>query len=188
MQLTPAQKLTLKNWVIANNNGVFEQSAVNLLNAVAAPAFRVWNRLVPAGDVLNNLVYANYTPNDTPAQATEILGQTWENRAMSIQIKQIALQLLLQGRDTFDASRANLRAGLEDATTSLPSGNAGANRNGGWTAIQPILSRNATVAEKLFASGTGSVASPADLGTGADGKPCEGPITLQQVQDSETAS
>jgi hypothetical protein len=45
-----------------------------------------------------------------------------------------------------------------------------------------------TVAEQLFATGTGTVAAPGTLGIGADGLPAEGAVTLQLVIDSESAN
>lgn len=130
-------------------------------NLPASPAWFVYRSALPVEVILNALNYTNFTPNDDPNQATATAAQVWENRAMLVQIKQMNLQLLLQGRSVFDATKPNLRAGLEDATASLPTGNNGNARSGGWTNIQPVLSRAATRAQKLFSTGTGTAAVPA---------------------------
>jgi hypothetical protein len=131
---------------------------------LVSPDVYGWNKAASIEAILNALNYTNYTPNENPAQATEVNGQTWENRAMLVQIKQINLQLLLQGRTTFDATRANLRAGLQDATENLPTGNNGAARTGGWAAIQLTLSRAMRRVEVVLrnagAGGSGTQAAP----------------------------
>jgi hypothetical protein len=168
MALTPEQLAALKADILADpvlaakpNNGDGNLDVAAAYNLAAAPAFYVWDRAASVAAILNGLNYANFTPNDAPNQATEVAGQTWENRAMLVQIKQINLQMMLQGRESFDATRVNNRTGLQDATENVPTGNNGNNRTGGWPNILPVLSRACTRAEKLFATGTGTQAVPA---------------------------
>jgi hypothetical protein len=191
MNLTQGQLATLRAWLDANAAGVQDEEAAALLNAPAAPDYYVWRRDVPAVDIFDKVVFANYTPNDSP---TETL--IYNNRALLAQTKQLNMQLLLQNRVTFDASKTNLRTALNDATTNLPTGANGVNRSGGWSAILPILSRKATVGEKLYAvddgAGTGNTTSdprgaqtnPDNFGTGSDGMPLEGRITAQNVSEA----
>lgn len=199
MRLTATQKAALKTDLAANTATVLIGGTPTQIkdvphtpdaafavaawyNLAASPAFFVWRPDVSVDLILNGLNYANFTPNDTPAQATEVNGQTWENRAMLVQIKQINLQLMIQGRTTFDATKANLRTGLQDATEFLPTGNNGNNRAGGWNAILPSLSRAATSGEKLFATGgDGQQATPATPGVDEDGRPALGNLTPQEI-------
>jgi hypothetical protein len=161
--LTTAQKTTLNTHISTNpdlssfpNVRDHDQTIADYMNAVANPAVFGWNNAVPVESILNALNYANFTPNESPAQANEVNGQTWENRAMLVQIKQMNLQVLLQGRSTLDATRGNLRTGLQDATENLPTGNNGALRTGGWANIQPVLSRAALRIEALLRTGGGA--------------------------------
>ena len=104
--------------------------------------------------------WSKYTPSDA-ADGTAI--QT--NRLLSIQAKQMNLQNMLQGRDTIDASKANIRAGLRDAVTQLPAGASGAMVASGGTSGSAVLAacmRKATRFEKLFSTGpvtTGSTSA-----------------------------
>jgi hypothetical protein len=58
----------------------------------------------------------------------------------------------------------NWRNAFQDALTALPSKADGTNQAAGWAAVQTAMQRNATVAEKVLATGTGTAASPADIG------------------------
>lgn len=184
MPLTPAQKTALKADIAANTNTIpvgqpwtnsFANAQINAIpndsggnatiagwySQVASPDFNVLRSNVPTDDIYDAITWANYTPQDVPDNTV-----TYQNRAMLCQTKQINLQLLLQGRTTFNAGKLTQRSGLNDATTNLPSGASGASRSGGWTAILPILRRLALRIEKLFAvqtSGVG-VVNAGDLG------------------------
>lgn len=164
--LTNQQKIDLAADIAANTNtapgttGQIKNLAQNADNAfavaawysgVAFPNYFVWSDAVSVDDIEDAVTWANYTPADA-ADSTVL----YQNRAMLIQTKQLNLQLLLQGKQTFDATKKNRRAGLNDATTNLPSGASGVNRSGGWAGILPVLSRVATNAEKLFAVDDGA--------------------------------
>lgn len=178
MPLTPAQLQVLKAHIAGDaeldahpdtSDGAFAIAAV--LNGPAVPAFRVWQTAVPVADVFDNVVWANFTPADAPDNTV-----AYSNRSLACQGKQFNLQTLLVGRETINAAKTSIRLGIQDATQQLPSGAGGATRTGGWPAIQPILSRDATRAEKLFATGgAGTTASPSTM-------TFEGQLDYQDVQ------
>lgn len=188
--LSPAQKAALKADVIAAADAAMQAleadptnadkafAVKDLYNLTASPDYYVWDGKVPVLNVLNLVTWANYTPNDGPDNTN-----TWNNRAFSVQIKQANLSLLFMGRTTFDATKTNLRAALNDATTNLLTGAAGASRSGGWSAILPVLSRRATRAEKLLATDDGAgigntTGDPRGNNTNPDSPPQNEPLTL----------
>lgn len=206
MQLTPAQLSTLKTWLTSGAGaGLDDEAARAALNAPASPAYYVWNQNVRVVDILDKLTFANYTPNDSPPASTGNAQGTndallYNNRAFLASLKQTNLTLLFVGRTTFDATKLNLRVGLNDATTNLPTGTSGATRSGGWSAILPILSRTCTVAEKLFAfddgagigntvgDARGANTNPDAPGVGTDGLPLSGDIDAQNINDARNAA
>lgn len=127
-------------------------------SGVATPDFVVWQTSVSIDAIQDAIVYANMTPAAAPDGT-----QTWANRALQCQGKQFNLQNLLLGRATVNASKANIRAAFQDCLTALPSKADGTNQAAGWTSVQTAMQRLATRIEKLFATGTGSAASPATM-------------------------
>ncbi len=123
-----------------------------------ATAFVVWQARVDVQKVFDAITWANLTPADAPDDTT-----TWTNRNLQCQSKQLNLQTILQGRTSFDGRRANVRAGLQDALTNLPSGAGGASIAAGWAGVRTVMQRYANRAELLFSSGTGTAATPGDL-------------------------
>lgn len=192
MALTPAQKTALKADIAVNANviasGQFAGTAVkdvpNLndgniavagwYNLTAAGPFVVWRDL-PMETVLGLVTYAAMTPADTPDGT-----QTWANRSLACQGKQFNLQNLTIGRTTAPMKRTNYRAAMQDCLTNLPAGAGGANISANWTGVRDAAKFNATNAEKLFATGTGSTGSPADLGY-------EGSISAADVEDARNS-
>lgn len=165
MQLTQAQQTTFKTDINSVANaaalGAFVAasdwpSVAIFYNNIATPDFFVWHTAVRVDGIFDAILWANFTPADAPDGTV-----AWTNRSLACQGKQFNLQTMLQGRITVDAARPNWRIGLQDALTALPSGVAGASRSGGWAAVQLLLSRKATILEKLFAIGVGTIASPA---------------------------
>ena len=162
--MTTAQLLTLNNNILITNaaslqvfvDAIDDQSIAAWYNTLASPAFYGWRSSVPINDILDKILWANFTPTDAPDTTAQ-----WTNRSLACQGKQFNLQTLVLGKTSLDATRANLRAGLQDALTGLPSGVSGAVLGGGWAAVQLILSRAAMRIEKLFATGTGTQAAPA---------------------------
>lgn len=177
MALTNAQLIALKAEIAAD-------PALNALPNTADDAFTiadalnlavdfyVWNTNVQTQVVFDAITWTNLTPADAP-DGTAL----WTNRSLACQGKQFNLQTMLTGRESINAAKTNIRVGLQDALTQLPSGPNGAARSGGWAAVQLVLQRKATRAEKVLATGTGTTASPALLSF-------EGSLFYQNVLDA----
>lgn len=161
--MTPSQLATLKAAIDAtpawsaipnNDDGHFALAA--LLNATASPSFSVWRTDANVGAILDAITWANYTPNDAIAGSdTDPLLSVKIGRLLTIQTKQMNLQLMLQGRQTIDASKVNVRAGLRDAVITIPSGASGQNTSPGGASGANVLNacvRNATEAERVLAT------------------------------------
>jgi hypothetical protein len=186
MALTTAQLAALKaailadntlNTLPANSDGDFAIAAA--FNLTATPTFTVWCNTVAADDIFNAVVWANLTPNDAPDTT-----QQWLNRAMACQAKQFNIQTMLAGRTTLFTGKSNIRAGLQDALTNVPSGTGGALVAAGWTAVRDgPLKRSARRIEALFADtsgGNGAFATPAAL-------VFEGAISYQDVGSARSS-
>ena len=166
MGLTASQLVTLNTDILVTNivtlqpyvAAIDDQGIADWYNALAVPDFWVWKTNAAVGDIFDAVLWANFTPADAPDNTA-----TWTNRSLACQGKQFNLQTMLLGRTTIDASKPQWRTGLQDALTALPSGAGGANRSGGWAGVATALMRQAWRIEKLFATGTGSVASPATM-------------------------
>lgn len=171
MALSSAQKATLKAAIAANttvpggtsiynatpinqipNNSDGNQAIAEWYNTTAVPDFFVWNSQAPIASVFDNVVWANLTPTDPPDGT-----QAWANRSLACQGKQFNLQTILIGaQGVINGTKANIRAGLQDALTSVPSAAGGTTQAAGWTNVRDKgLARKATRAEKLFADTTG---------------------------------
>lgn len=163
--MTPAQLQAIKADIAADPvmsalplNGDSNYEIARLYNLPPAVAMTVWRTEAPVKLINDAIDYSKYTPVDA-ADGTTI--QT--NRLMIIQTKQMNLQNLILARDTVDASKVNIRKGLQDAVIQLPAGAAGAMVVAGGAAGANVLTamlRNATRAEKLLTSGqstTGTV-------------------------------
>lgn len=158
MNLAPAQLATLKADILAD--GVLNQITRNAdgfaqiadaYNVAAAGPFFVYRTNVPVQDIYDQIVWANLTPTDAPDGT-----QTWANRSLACQGKQFNVQIILQGQNIINAAKVNVRAGLQDALTNVPSGVAGAIVSAGWNPVRDnALARTATRLEKLFASTAG---------------------------------
>lgn len=163
MVLTDTQISTLRSVVLAEPSLT---SAVNTGNDLAimlwcntiVPTYKVWNTTTPASVVGDAITWANLTPTDTPD--TTVI---YTNRALVAQAKQLNIQIYLQGRDTLSTNKPNIRAGLQDALTNLPTGPSGNLLSGGWANVKNVIQRAATNAEKVLAVGTGTSANPSDL-------------------------
>ena len=163
--MTPEQTLTLLAAINAETNLDVAKTQHDQYGVAAMMEYFnmvdtsiAWNTSTPTNNVMDKVVWANLTPTDT-ADGT----QTWANRSLACQGKQFNLQTLLQGRQFIDASKSNIRAGLQDALTNIPSGVAGANQGGGWVNVNLSMQRPMTKGERVFATGTGTTASPAIL-------------------------
>lgn len=152
------------------NNPDANQSIADAFNANAAPDFTVWLSSVPVDVVLNQITFANMTPVDAPDGT-----QTWANRSLAAQGKQLNLQNLILGRQSLPVGQSNFRAALQDALTGLPTGASGATIQANWAGVRTAIQRLATRAERLYATGTGTPASPANIVV-------EGRVTRDEVE------
>ncbi len=148
------QPVQIKNVLMSPDNAA---SIAGWYNLPAAGPFVIWRDLDMAV-VIGLITYANMTPLDPPDGT-----QLWANRSLACQGKQFNLQNLTIGRTTAPMKRANYRSALNDCLTNLPSGAAGAVLGANWPAVRDAAKFSATNAEKLFATGTGTSATPADL-------------------------
>jgi hypothetical protein len=163
MILTAAQLQAIKADIAANSDlnafpntddGNFAIAA--LYNALTAIAFFVYRTNIPVQDIFDQITWANLTPADAPPAAADTTLSdhlAWQSRALACQAKQFNVQLLLQGQSLVNGAKPNVRAGLQDALTNVPSGAAGALVSGGWVGVRDnALARKATRIEKLFAT------------------------------------
>ena len=140
--MTPQQLTTLgayiatvPEWAAMPNNSDTAYFIAGELNKPAAPAWIVWRDDVQANEIGNAWI------------GTDIDGMS----ALNMQ----RLQLLLASSDggAFDMRRIDRRAGFENPF--------GTNQNNASrVAMRAVWKRSATVFEKVFATGTGSDASP----------------------------
>lgn len=192
MALSPAQKATLKADIAANNAlaggaSIYATTAIkdvpatsdgniavaDFYNRTASPAFFVYRPSVPVQELYDAITWANLTPSAAPDTT-----QQWANRSLACQGKQFNLQTILIGsQGALNAAKANVRAGLQDALTGIPSGTGGATQAAGWVAVRDtVLARSASWVEKLFSAG-GNGSTPAQAGTMG----LEGPITAGDI-------
>jgi hypothetical protein len=165
MALTPAQLVILKADIAADqvlNALPLTNAAADVIaaayNSSAAPDYYVWKPTTSAEDVFNTIDWSKMTPGG--AVGTDA---AWTNRALACQGKQFNLQTMLTGRLFVSSDKANIRAGIQDALTALPSKSDGTTQGAGWAAVEAIMKRLATRAEKLFATGNGQAATPSLL-------------------------
>jgi len=174
MALTSAQLATLRAAILADpvlslipKGGDGDIEIADAFNALASPDFLVWRNDVPVREIMDTFNFAAFTPTDTVPESNvdQASLQRFLSRVLVIQTKQMNLQLMLQGRDTVDASLPNFRAGLRDALINVPAGVAGAGVSVAGASAASALNactRKATRAEKLFAgnnSSTGAVSA-----------------------------
>lgn len=179
----PNNTMVIMNTLTADSSPDDLDMAANWYNGNASPDFNVFKTSLASQDIFDQITWANYTPQDAPDNTV-----TWSNRSLACQGKQFNLQIMLQSAGSVNPSHINLRAGINDATTNLPSGVNGANKSGGWSNILPIMRRLANNLEKLFAVQTSGVGvTPADP-LGATTNPAllvfEGTINGSQVYDA----
>lgn len=146
--LTPAQLQALKADILANSDlniqpmnsdGAFE--IARRYNLAASPAFYVWRTNVTRSEIYHIV-------------STEGTSWSWTTYKNQGATEQNAWVQMFMG-DQADFSKDNLRAGIAALFTG--SAQANAQRDHCLAAGK----RTATRAEKLFATGTGSQASPA---------------------------
>lgn len=170
--LTPAQKTALKNFIAADNtlnafandeSGAFAIAA--LMDVAASPDFFVYRPNVPVHDIYDQVQWSKLTPADAVPTDTALNAAVWQARSLACQGKQFNLQTMVMGQQTINASKSNVRAGLQDALTNVPSAASGVTQAAGWVGVRDnALARKATRTEKLFADtagGNGAAAATA---------------------------
>lgn len=167
--LTNAQLIVLRDAINADpimsaypntQDGAFDLAIY--LDAPHAPDYWVWRTRVDKKEFTND----ESTDADGVAKRSFIwVGNGFITRSAG---EQAAWVQLFNSTLTVDASRPNVRQAFVDIFSGT--GNAASNRQH----LQNIARRLATRAEKLFASGTGSAASPATMSV-------EGRLTYQDV-------
>lgn len=171
MQLSLAQLQALKADLATNFPSATDQAAADAYNVAASPDFYVWRSAVTeeefvatAGvDVANG--GAATTFNWT---GTGYIGRTQGERD--------AWARIFLGGDC-NPSLANVRQAFSDILSGSTSP-APANRNH----MLVLSKRKATRGEKLLSAGTGTFASPANMGVGA-----EGPVTATNVSEARNS-
>lgn len=168
MSLTTAQQATVKSDILASPDlnsqphtpdGAFAIAFAYAL--VVSPDFFVYRTAIPSGDIHAQITWANLTPADAVPTDTQLNVETWQARSLACQGKQFNLQMLLQAL-TLDATRSNVRSGLQDALTNIPAGAGGAPVSAGWVNVRDnVLARKANRLEKLLATGSGATAATA---------------------------
>lgn len=160
--LTGPQQQTLKAF-IANTSalnaypntldGAWE--IATLLNLVATPDFIVWKTNVAIDEIMRN-------------------GMDWA-RVDNLSVGKARIWEWMTKLNTINAAKPNIRAGIDAAWVGTAADLAVR------AAVYVHCKRTATVVEKLFATGTGSDASPATM-------VLEGAISPQDVYDARNAA
>lgn len=164
LSLSKVQLGTLKTWLTTNAAGKNDEEAAALLNATASPDFWVWRTLVTESEL-----YETTTGDGTT--------WSWTTYIARSQAERDSWRQMVSMRGGLKPSLLNVRNGVADVF----SGAGGANQR---THLLTVSRRKVTVGEKLYATGTGSTASPADFGVGADGKSIEGLVTIANVSEA----
>lgn len=164
MNLTNSQLDTLKTWLTANASGQNDEAAAALLNAADPGPFVVWRGpLTPV----------------TPAEYKGASGIVWTAVDALAAGKARIFEWLTNGLTaTINPSDSNARTGISDAF------GAGSTST---TNLTTLAKRNATVAEKLFATGTGTTGSPGTMAGAASGIGvglAEGLVTTTNVSEA----
>ncbi len=163
--MTPAEIATLKAAIIADSNLATQKAAhdtqaiTDYLNADST--FIVWRSFTNADDISDAITWASLTPTDTPDGTA-----TFTNRILVCQTKQMAVQQQLLGKTQVNTGKTNIRGAFSDALVNVPSGASGALIDAGWLGagkVKAAISRPASRLEKVFATGTGTAASPGAL-------------------------
>ena len=196
MSLTAAQTATLKADIIAKSASGQPLEAMfaaqnwdgiaDFYNALASPAFPVWQTAASVDAIFDAIEGAKYTPVDTTptgaVSVTDGTAMTFMNRILVVQTKQMNLQNILIGRQTINAAKSNVRAWLRDAVIQLPAGASGALVSAGGASGATVLAactRSGRVVEKLLTTGTQTTGT-----TAADVMGYEGTVSGRDILDT----
>ena len=144
--MTPEQLVALRAACFADQsaaaffaNGGDANGLRSYLNTVTATT--AWRTDAPVDAILDAVTFVNYTPNDAiSAGDTDPTLSRKIGWLLTVQTKQMNLQLMLQGRQTVNAAKPNVRGGLRDAVIQLPTGAGGANTSPGGASGVNVLS------------------------------------------------
>lgn len=143
MSLTSAQLVTLKNDIAADPvlslipktpDGAFEVASA--YNLTASPDFTVWRSNVSVAEVKKNVVWTEYINNTSVGERDAFV--------------------LMLSNGIIDGSDPNVRQGIADIFS-------GPQKQTTRSQLTEVAKRLANRVEKLFATGTGSTASPATM-------------------------
>lgn len=180
MSLSPSQLPALKAAILASTDpaviaaiggGVVGRNDTELARLYNLDStFVVWRKNTLKSAIFGAITWKNMTPADAP-DGTVL--QT--NRSLACQGKQFVLQtMLISPGETLDMSIQKIRDGIKDSVQNLPAGVNGAEVDAGWAGIKVVSTRFVTVAEKIFATGTGTDTVP--------GTPVfEGMVTIDDI-------
>lgn len=129
------------------------------LNKTAQPEFLVWNSQTPFLSVYNQIVWDNFTPNAiarSDQTQLQLLAQIAWNTSIAIQ--QMNFQNLFLRADYVDATLPEVRKGISDCLSKLPTGQLNfsnndrtpAIRNAGSIKALEAMRRSASVLEKIL--------------------------------------
>ncbi len=162
MALTSAQRAILKTDVEAdpvlslltpsNANADIIKNAYN-----EDSTFVVWKTAASVEDIFNAINWKRLTPEGDNDPAN-VVG--FQAISLACQGRQFNIQTMLVGRETINATQNSVRQGLNDALTQVPSGVNGATQAAGWNNVKTAMQRIVTRGEELFATGTGTAATP----------------------------
>ena len=165
--LTQAQLLALKTSIFAQTDLTFvdlrNQGATGLMAEWynASSTFVVWRSVTPLAEVADAITWAAFTPADAPDGSA-----LWQTRALACQGFQFNVQnmlLIAQQSGGVASGKTKVRQGWQDSTQAIPSAAGGANQSAGWAQIRLAMQRTARRGEALYATGTGTTASPGSL-------------------------
>lgn len=156
--MTPQQLVTLRDAILADaalaaqpNTPAGHAIIAATLNAAATPEFIVWKTSVVADGIMRNGMDWARVDNLTPGKA-----RIWE---------------WMTRLGTFDASKANVRAGI-DATWVGTAADLAVRAQ-----VYTHCKRPALRIEKVYATGTGSTADPATMTR-------EGTVSMDEVEQA----
>lgn len=197
MKLTTAQKITLKNDILAKQASaqpLFGVTDENIIAAYynAASSSSAWRSDTPITDIQDAITWTNFTPNDsvpvvdnstqTTSLASIANGIQFLNRILVVQTKQINMTNTVTGRTVLDTTKANIRADLQDMVVKLPTGASGALLSAGGANGATILAactRLMNRVEALFGTVDATTGT-----TTAKLLVVEGSVTAQDISDA----
>jgi hypothetical protein len=161
MALTPAQQATLKAAIAADatlnafpNSPDGAYAIADAMDALASGPFIVWKTSVNPDDIMRN-------------------GMDW-TRVDNLTVGKARIWEWMTRLGTFNPSRTNIRAGI-DATWVGTAADLAVRAT-----VYTHCKRSATIAEKLFATGTGTDGNPATMTV-------EGRLSYQDVYDARNS-